>query len=117
MVTLFASARAVYRKCGFELAGSEMIYEAETSALPVRTDLEFRQVELDGPAIRRGYDRKTLSEARLLDRTERHWKEILRAPSHATSLCGGRRVVGGLRNHRCERSGLHDGSRLACYGP
>ena len=83
MVTLFASARPVYRKCGFELAGSEMIYEAETSALPVWTDLEFRRVELDDPAIRRAYDRKTSSEAGLLDRMERHWKEILRAPSHA----------------------------------
>ncbi len=82
MVTLFASARPVYRKCGFELAGSGMICEAETSALPVRADLEFHRVEPDDPVIRRAYDRKTSSEAGLLDRTERHWKEILRAPSH-----------------------------------
>ncbi len=83
MVTLFASARPVYRKCGFELAGSEMIYEAETQALPIRTDLEFRRVKLDDPAIWRAYDRKTSADAGLLDRTERNWKEILCAPSHA----------------------------------
>lgn len=83
MVTLFASARPVYRKCGFELAGSEMVYEAETSALPARTDLAFREVGADDPAIRRAYDRKTAQEAGLLDRTDRHWREILRAPSRA----------------------------------
>ncbi len=60
-----------------------MIYEGETSALPVRTDLEFRKVDFDDPAIRRAYDRKTSSDAGLLDRTERHWQEIFRAPSHA----------------------------------
>ncbi|MDX7951343.1 GNAT family N-acetyltransferase [Lichenihabitans sp. Uapishka_5] len=83
MVTLFASARPVYRKCGFELAGSEMIYEADTLALPAWADLQFREVEAGDPAIRRAYDRKTSQEAGLLDRTDRHWRELLRAPSHA----------------------------------
>ncbi len=83
MATLFASARPVYRKCGFELAGSEMIYEAETSTLPARTDLEFRRVDLDDPRLSAAYDEKTLAEAGLLDRTERHWREIKRAPGHA----------------------------------
>ena len=41
MVSLFGSARPVYRKCGFELAGSEIVYEAETAALPARTDVDF----------------------------------------------------------------------------
>lgn len=83
MVTLFASARPVYRKCGFELAGSEMIYEAETSALPTRTDLNFRRVDLDDPMLLQAYDDKTVNEAGLLDRTDRHWKEVRRAPRHA----------------------------------
>ncbi len=88
MVTLYASARPVYRKCGFELAGSEMIYEAETSALPSRTDLTFRRIELDDPLLARAYDAKTLNEAGLLDRTERHWREIRRAPCHALEAYG-----------------------------
>ncbi len=79
MVTLFASARPVYRKCGFELAGSETIYEAETSALPFKTDLVFRRIGLDDPLLPRAYDAKTADEASLLDRTERHWREIRRA--------------------------------------
>ena len=74
MVTLFASARSVYRKSGFELAGSEMVYEADSAALPVRTDLDFREVDLDDPVIQRAYDEKTSAEAGLLERTERHWR-------------------------------------------
>lgn len=83
MVTLFASARPVYRRCGFELAGTEMVYEAETASLPARADFAFRAVELDDPAIRVGYEAKTACEAGLLDRSEAHWQEILRAPTHA----------------------------------
>lgn len=88
MVTLFASARPVYRKCGFELAGSETIYEAETSALPSKTDLVFRRIGLDDPLLPRAYDAKTADEAGLLDRTERHWMEIRRAPCHALEAYG-----------------------------
>lgn len=83
MVTLFASARPVYRKCGFDLAGIEMIYEAEASAFPTKTDTVFRRIAIDDPLLLQAYDAKTSGEAGLLDRTERHWKEIRRAPCHA----------------------------------
>lgn len=88
MVTLFASARPVYRKCGFELAGSEILYEAETATLPTRTDLTFRRIALADPSLLAAYDEKTMAEAGLLDRTERHWREIRRAPGHALEAYG-----------------------------
>jgi predicted acetyltransferase len=36
IVSLFGSACPVYRKRGFELAGSEILYEASTTALPAK---------------------------------------------------------------------------------
>lgn len=88
MVTLFASARPVYRKAGFELAGSEMVYEAKTSALPVKTDLDFRRIDLKDHRIREAYDAKTLVEAGLIDRSEGLWRELLREPRHALAAYG-----------------------------
>ncbi|WP_102957685.1 GNAT family N-acetyltransferase [Mangrovicella endophytica] len=88
MVSLFASARPVYRKCGFELAGSEIVYEAETAALPAKTEHSFRSVALDDPALRAAYDAKTQAEAGLLDRAEAHWHELLRAPRQGLAAFG-----------------------------
>ena len=88
MVTLFASARPVYRTSGFELAGSEIIYEAETAALPTRTDLVFRRVETDDPRLHEAYHVRTIFEAGLLDRSPGHWNELLRAPRHALEAFG-----------------------------
>lgn len=85
MTTLFASARPVYRKAGYELAGSEIIYEAETAALPTRLkDVSFQAVT--------GDIAQRLSEAAstrgnihngLLERAPSHWRELLRTPHHA----------------------------------
>ena len=83
MVTLFASARPVYRKCGFEVAGSEIVYEADTSAMPARTDLAFLRIAFEDPRLLDAYEARTLVEAGLLDRTKGHWREILRAPTEA----------------------------------
>lgn len=88
MVTLFASARPVYRKSGFELAGSEIVYEAETAALPTRTDLVFRRLKADDTRLHRAYEMKTAVEAGLLDRSQTHWDELLRAPRHALEVSG-----------------------------
>ena len=88
MVTLFASARPVYRKSGFELAGSEIIYEAETAALPTRTDLVFRRLDADDPRLHEAYHARTIFEAGLLDRSPKHWNELLRAPRHALEAFG-----------------------------
>lgn len=85
IATLFASARPVYRKAGYELAGSEIIYEAETAALPsglrnatikaVNGDIAQHLCEA-APA-------RALNHNGLLDRAPSHWRELLRAPRHA----------------------------------
>ena len=55
LVSLFASARPVYRKCGFELAGSEIVYEADTTALPSRGNAAFDAIELNDTRIAAAY--------------------------------------------------------------
>jgi predicted acetyltransferase len=81
MVSLFGSARPVYRKCGFELAGSEIVYEAATTALPAKTDVDFFPLQPEEERIRRAYAEKVKSEAGLLRRSEAHWSEMLKAPT------------------------------------
>jgi predicted acetyltransferase len=91
MVSLFASARPVYRKCGFELAGSEIVYEADTAALPVRTPVEFVALALSDDNIASAYAAKRRGEAGLLGRADMHWKELLRAPTNALAAYGAAR--------------------------
>lgn len=88
MVSLFASARPVYRKCGFELAGSEIVYEAETAALPPRSAVDFEAVSLDDQRITKAYARKSGVEAGLLRRSEIHWREIGRNPRDCLAAYG-----------------------------
>lgn len=83
IATLFASTRPVYRKSGFELAGHEIIYEAQTISLPVASKLAFERVELDDPRIARAYSAKTTREAGLLSRSQPHWNELCRTPTDA----------------------------------
>lgn len=83
IATLFASTRPVYRKAGFELAGHELVYEAETAALPSTSRLAFGRVELDDPRLVTAYAEKTLREAGLLVRDAAHWNELRRAPTDA----------------------------------
>ncbi|WP_258582218.1 GNAT family N-acetyltransferase [Mesorhizobium sp. AR02] len=68
IATLFASTRPVYRKSGFELAGHEIIYEAETASLPAASRLAFERVELDDPRLAGAYAVKAGREAGLLSR-------------------------------------------------
>ena len=83
IATLFASTRPVYRKAGFELAGHEIVYEAETAALPSSSRLAFERVKLDDPRLVTAYTEKTLREAGLLTRATAHWNELRRAPTDA----------------------------------
>lgn len=85
MTTLFASARPVYRKAGYELAGSEIIYEAETAALPTRLkDVTFQAVTSDiAQCLSEATRARAAIHNGLLDRTESHWRELLREPRHA----------------------------------
>ncbi|CDX51244.1 GCN5-like N-acetyltransferase [Mesorhizobium plurifarium] len=83
VATLFASTRPVYRKAGFELAGHEIVYEAETAALPSASRLGFERVELDDQRLAGAYAEKTLRESGLLVRGTAHWNELRRAPTDA----------------------------------
>lgn len=88
MVSLFASARPVYRKCGFELAGSEIVYEADLSAMPTRTDVVFAALDLRDPRIAAAYCRKTVAGAGLVRREAVHWHELLRSPADGLAAYG-----------------------------
>lgn len=88
MVSLFASARPVYRKCGFELAGNEVVYEAEAAALPAGSRVAFRSLMLEDDRIKAAYNEKTAVEIGLLQRTNVHWAEVIRAPKHALAAFG-----------------------------
>ncbi|TIP08834.1 MAG: GNAT family N-acetyltransferase [Mesorhizobium sp.] len=83
IASLFASTRPVYRRSGFELAGHEIVYEAETANLPAASKLAFERVELDDPRIARAYAEKTTREAGLLARCPAHWNELRRKPTDA----------------------------------
>ncbi|TPN04843.1 GNAT family N-acetyltransferase [Mesorhizobium sp. B2-3-3] len=83
IATLFASTRPVYRKSGFELAGHEIVYEAETASLPAVSKLAFERVELDDPRIAKAYAAKAGREAGLLSRCPAHWNELRREPTDA----------------------------------
>lgn len=95
MVSLFASARPVYRKCGFELAGSEIVYEADTAALPSRTSVAFFPLDLSDDRIATAYAAKRKAEAGLLGRADTHWKELARAPRDALAAYGAGVSAGG----------------------
>ncbi len=88
MVSLFASARPVYRKCGFELAGSEMVFEADLSAVPTRTDTAFQALDLRDPRIASAYRRKAAAGAGLIRREAVHWSELLRPPLDGLAAFG-----------------------------
>lgn len=83
IATLFASTRPVYRKSGFELAGHEIIYEAETASLPAASRLAFERVELDDPRLAAAYAIKASREAGLLSRGPAHWNALRREPTDA----------------------------------
>lgn len=83
IATLFASTRPVYRKSGFELAGHEIIYEAETASLPAASRLAFESVELDDPRLADAYAIKASREAGLLSRGSAHWNALRREPTDA----------------------------------
>lgn len=83
IATLFASTRPVYRKSGFELAGHEIIYEADTVSLPATSRLAFERVEPDDPRLASAYAIKAGREAGLLSRGPAHWNELRREPTGA----------------------------------
>jgi predicted acetyltransferase len=89
IVSLFGSARPVYSKRGFELAGSEIVYEASTTALPAKTDVDFFQLQPGDERIRQEYAAKAKSKAGLLRRSDAHWSELLRATDGLAAFATG----------------------------
>lgn len=87
VVSLFASARPVYRKCGFELAGSEVIYEADLAAVPSAA-AAFEPLDPRDPRIVGAYARKAAAGAGLVARGAVHWDELLREPAGAVAAYG-----------------------------
>lgn len=80
LASLFASTRPVYRRSGFNLAGHEMIYEAETSEFyKIRQDIRCRRVSLgEARAVLEPiYRRACRPQSGLLDRHDAHWNARL----------------------------------------
>ena len=79
IATLFASTRPVYRRAGFALAGLEMIYEADTKALPRVRGTSFTRLDAANAraAIAPLYQRQCQQQAGLLERYVAHWANQL----------------------------------------
>ena len=75
-VTLFASTLALYRRVGFECAGTWTRYQARAEHLPRGTGpYRARQLDLDDLETVRGvYDRVAPTRHGALDRDERAWR-------------------------------------------
>jgi predicted acetyltransferase len=82
IASLFASTRPVYRKSGFELAGSEMIYEADTSELyKTKEQFHCRRVMGDDvlSAVGPIYAEHCQKQNGVLGRGPAHWNTLLQA--------------------------------------
>ncbi|MET3899586.1 putative acetyltransferase [Devosia sp. UYZn731] len=79
LATLFASTRPVYRRAGFALAGLEMVYEADTSALPRARDTGFVRMKGDEAmaSISALYKQHCEEDAGPLRRNPAHWANLL----------------------------------------
>ncbi|KAA3507484.1 GNAT family N-acetyltransferase [Agrobacterium rosae] len=82
VASLFASTRPLYRKSGFELAGSEIVYEADTRELyKIKGQIQCRRVEMAQAReiIKPIYAQHCRTEAGVLDRNEAHWNVLLQS--------------------------------------
>ena len=79
LASLFASTQHVYRRLGFEQAGSYHLHEAEVRRLsPEKPELEIRRLSLDEarevfPAL---YERYARSQEGMLDRSHGLWERL-----------------------------------------
>ncbi|MBY3265144.1 GNAT family N-acetyltransferase [Rhizobium laguerreae] len=89
LTTLFASTRPVYRRGGYEMAGSEIVYEAETSELyKIKEKYHCRQLTLPAalPNLASIHERQCEVEAGNLQRSAAQWSLLLTWPDPATSI-------------------------------
>lgn len=80
VASLFASTRPLYRRSGFELAGSEIIYEADTSEIyKIKGRFQCRPVVGEGilSAIAPIYSKHCQIETGVLERRPAHWNALL----------------------------------------
>ncbi|MGV1885866.1 GNAT family N-acetyltransferase [Rhizobium sp. 23-156E] len=88
VASLFASTRPVYRKSGFELAGSEMIYEADTSELyKIKANFKCRRLASESARSTLGdiYSEHSWDQNGVLARDAAHWNVLLRATDEELS--------------------------------
>ena len=89
LASLFASTRPVYRRSGFNLAGHEMVYEAQTAEFyKIRQDIRCRRVAIEDAraALSPIYENACRIEAGLLDRHEAHWNTLLDETTNVPSV-------------------------------
>lgn len=82
IASLFASTRPVYRKSRFELAGSEIIYEADTSELyKIKEHSQCRCITNESvlSAIDPIYREHCRHQNGVLERSTAHWNALLQA--------------------------------------
>jgi predicted acetyltransferase len=82
IASLFASTRPLYRRSGFELAGSKIIYEADTSKLyKLKDQFQCRRVVGEDilSTIAPIYGKHCRTETGVLERGPAHWNVLLEA--------------------------------------
>lgn len=79
---LYPATQPVYRRAGYEIAGSRVLYRIPTRSLALKArPLEIRAIGPDDPArLRKVYAAFARSSAGLLDRIEWSWARVLSAP-------------------------------------
>lgn len=88
IASLFASTRPLYRKWGFELGGSEIVYEADTAEFyRLKTQFNCRRIGQSEAIATIGpiYTELCLSENGVLHRRDAHWNALIRAAETSLS--------------------------------
>ncbi|MHC4064619.1 MAG: GNAT family N-acetyltransferase [Planctomycetota bacterium] len=87
---LYPATQPVYRRPGFEQAGTRMRYQLATPAIDVRDrTLELRRMETsDHPAVRGAYAERAKRTSGNLDRSEWLWRRVFEPPLAANQTHG-----------------------------
>lgn len=89
VASLFASTRPVYRMSGFELAGSELLYEADTAELyKIKSNVRCRRVAFNSlPSVLAPlYSKHCRDQNGLLERGPAHWNALIQTRGSALSV-------------------------------
>jgi predicted acetyltransferase len=72
--TLYPATNTVYRRCGYEVAGSYISYRLETNHIDLRERTTPLELTEDRSKVKESYDAYAQRTAGLLDRTEHMWE-------------------------------------------